>query len=157
MATEIERKFLVASEAWRERADEGISIQQGYLCSEGDRTVRVRLTASSAKLTIKGPTRGIARQEFEYDIPGRDAREMLDTLCAGAPVAKTRYRIEHGDRVWEVDVFEGANAGLVLAEVELDSEDERLELPGWVGREVSDDPRYFNVCLSRNPYGQWPS
>lgn len=157
MATEIERKFLVSGEGWRKQADAGEAIEQGYLCAEKRRTVRVRLTASGAKLTIKGAGEGIARSEYEYDIPGRDAREMLDALCTGVPIAKTRYRVEHRGHTWEIDVFEGANAGLVLAEVELGSVDEAVDLPGWAGREVSEDERYFNAYLTRHPFENWPA
>lgn len=156
MAKEIERKFLVAGEAWREKADSGTTMSQGYLCTHKARTVRVRLTDSAAKLTIKGASAGISRSEYEYDIPRQDAREMLDELCMDTPIAKTRYRLEHGGHIWEVDVFDGANAGLVLAEVELSSVHETVERPGWLGREVSDDERYFNSYLSRHPFSRWP-
>lgn len=155
MATEIERKFLVSDESWREVADKGTVIVQGYLCAERDRTVRVRLTGGNARLTIKGAGEGIARSEYEYDIPGRDAREMLDRLCVGTSIAKTRYRVAHFGHIWEVDVFEGANAGLVLAEIELGSTDESFELPDWAGAEVSEDERYYNAYLSRHPFTQW--
>ena len=155
MAIEIERKFLVVGNGWRDSADTGTAMRQGYLCADKERTVRVRLTDNTAKLTIKGPTDGIARSEYEYDIPERDAREMLAELCAHTPIAKTRYRVEHGDHLWEVDVFEGANAGLVLAEVELGSAGEAVELPDWAGEEVSDDERYYNAYLTRHPFGSW--
>ncbi|NBB92611.1 MAG: CYTH domain-containing protein [Gammaproteobacteria bacterium] len=155
MATEIERKFLVSGESWRQHADAGTAIRQGYLCAEKDRTVRLRLTATGATLTIKGAGAGIARSEYEYAIPRKDGQEMLDTLCVGAPIAKTRYRVEYSGHVWEIDLFEGANAGLVLAEVELDSADEAVDLPGWAGREVSEDERYYNAYLTRHPFGSW--
>ncbi len=157
MATEIERKFLVTGDAWREEADSGTAMSQGYLCVHEARTVRVRLTAGAAKLTIKGTSKGISRSEYEFDIPRRDAREMLDELCMDTPIAKTRYRVEYGGQVWEVDVFEGANAGLVLAEVELGRVDQSVELPSWVGPEVSGDERYFNAYLSRHPFKSWPA
>lgn len=155
MAMEIERKFLVGSEAWREKADAGTTMRQGYLCADEDRAVRVRLMGHSAKLTIKGPSEGISRSEYEYDIPAGDAREMLEALCIGTPIAKTRYRVEHGGHVWEVDVFEGDNAGLVLAEVELTSANESVDVPGWAGEEVSEDERYFNAYLTRHPFSSW--
>ena len=155
MPTEIERKFLVADQTWREQADEGTKMRQGYLCADRDRAVRVRLTASSARLTIKGAGQGIERSEYEYDIPESDAREMLDSLCVHEPIAKTRFRVPHGRHVWEVDVFEGANAGLVLAEVELDRADEAVERPDWVGQEVSGDERYYNAYLARRPFCSW--
>lgn len=155
MATEIERKFLVSGDAWRQRADEGTQMVQGYLCADQDRSVRVRLANGRARLTIKGASEGIARSEYEYDIPERDGREMLDELCLGTPIAKTRYRVRQGGHLWEVDVFAGANAGLVLAEVELASVDEAFERPHWVGEEVSDDERYFNAYLTRHPFTGW--
>lgn len=155
MATEIERKFLVAGENWKERADAGEAMRQGYLCVEDDRTVRVRLTQNGAKMTVKGASEGIARSEYEYEIPRRDAREMIDALCIDTPIAKTRYRVDQGDHTWEVDVFEGANTGLVLAEVELRREDESVEIPDWVGREVTDDERYYNAYLTRHPFDSW--
>ncbi|MCB9525553.1 MAG: CYTH domain-containing protein [Myxococcales bacterium] len=155
MATEIERKFLVASDAWRAAADGGTPYLQGYLASGGGATVRVRMAGKQGKLTIKGKTQGIARAEFEYTIPAADAEVMLRTLCRGQLVEKTRYRVPVGAHVWEVDVFVGANLGLVLAEVELGAEDEAFERPPWAGREVSDDPRYFNAYLARTPYAEW--
>lgn len=156
MATEIERKFLVKDEGWRPLADDGTTMEQGYLCADRVRTIRLRLMDSSARLTIKGASQGISRSEYEYDIPVDDAREMLDALCVHEPIAKTRYRVRNGAHIWEVDVFEGANAGLVLAEVELGSVDEEIDMPGWVGEEVSDDERYFNAYLSRQPFSHWP-
>jgi adenylate cyclase len=157
MATEIERKFLVVDDAWREQADAGTEMVQGYLAAQEHCTVRVRLAGSAAKLTIKGASAGISRSEYEYDIPEADARAMLEDLCVGAPILKRRYRVPYAGHVWEVDVFEGANAGLVLAEVELDRADEALEQPSWAGEEVSDDHRYYNACLSRYPYASWPA
>ncbi|MGJ8695454.1 MAG: CYTH domain-containing protein [Verrucomicrobiaceae bacterium] len=151
MAIEIERKFLVKGEI-----PEGVSTEmvQAYLSLDPERTVRVRLEGEVAKLTIKGRSEGISRKEFEYEIPEEDARELM-ALAIGAPVEKTRTRIEVGKHLWEVDVFRGANAGLVLAEVELGSEDEVPVLPDWVGEEVSDDPRYFNSYLARSPFAEW--
>ena len=155
MPTEIERKFLVANEGWREHADAGTRMRQGYLCADRSRAVRIRLSDSSARLTIKGAGEGISRSEYEYDIPESDAREMLDSLCVHEPIAKIRYRIQHGRHVWEVDEFEGANAGLILAEVELAAESERVEMPDWAGREVSGDERYYNAYLARHPFRNW--
>jgi adenylate cyclase len=157
MATEIERKFLVTGDGWKESADAGTRMRQGYLCIDDERAVRVRLAGDSAKLTIKSAGEGITRSEYEYEIPERDAREMLDSLCVGTPITKTRYRVRDGGHDWEVDVFDGANAGLVLAEVELDREDESVDVPGWVGREVSDDERYYNAYLARHPFDSWTS
>ena len=153
MGTEIERKYLVQDT--RFLADlEGVALSQGYLATGAGVSVRVRIAATRAWLTIKGPTIGLSRLEFEYSIPTDDARELL-ALAPNAPVEKTRFRIPHGDVVWEVDVFEGANAGLVTAEVELEREDQTFSLPPWIDREVSDDSRYANASLSIHPYGQW--
>ena len=154
MAREIERKFLVASDAWR-GAGPGTSIRQGYLSLDPERTVRVRTSGGKAWLTIKGLSRGAARDEFEYEIPVKDAEAMLDGLRVGPVLEKTRTRVPFGGRVWDVDEFRGENAGLVVAEVELDAEDEKVELPPWVGREVTDDPRYYNSNLAMNPWRRW--
>lgn len=164
MAIEIERKFLVKPGAWRPR-DGGSHIQQGYLNSQGGLTVRVRIERSeagssdpanaTATLAIKGPTAGISRLEFQYPLPLQDAVVMLDSLCDGAVIDKHRYRELHGKHVWEIDVFHGDNEGLIVAEVELGSEDEELSLPQWVGQEVSRDPRYANSSLLRNPFKDW--
>lgn len=155
MGVEIERKFLVQADGWRADADGGTPYLQGYLASGDGATVRVRMAGAQGKLTIKGKTRGIARAEFEYDIPAADAEAMLRTLCKGHLVDKTRYRVPVGRHVWEVDVFLGGNAGLVLAEVELGAEGEAFERPAWAGAEVSDDPRYFNAYLARRPFTTW--
>lgn len=154
MAIEIERKFLVKDDAWRAAAGPGTLLVQGYLCSGGEATVRLRLAADRAWLTIKGTTVDLARPEFEYVIPRDDALALLD-LCLPWPIEKTRYRVEHAGRVWDVDVFHGANAPLVTAEVELARADEQVEVPAWVGAEVSDDPRYRNASLARHPFGNW--
>ncbi|TCZ63211.1 CYTH domain-containing protein [Roseicella aquatilis] len=152
MGTEIERKFLVAGDGWRrEAAGPGVPLRQGYLAGGGGPeapVVRVRLAGPRAFLTIKGP--GLTtRAEFEYPIPVADAEAMLATLCAPPVLEKVRHRVEHAGLVWEVDVFGGHLAGLVLAEVELDSADQAVALPDWVGREVSGDPRYVNSNLAR--------
>ena len=154
MAIEIERKFLVTNNSWRENVM-GILFRQGYLSAESERTVRVRLEGDVGKLTIKGKTEGISRSEYEYEIPRQEAAEMLDTLCLKPLIEKTRYRIEHAGLVWEVDEFYGANEGLILAEVELESEDTKFELPDWVGQEVSGNPRYYNSNLVKDPYTEW--
>ena len=154
MPIEIERKFLVVGDSWRQGAT-GTSYRQGYLCTEPERTVRVRLAGDAGTLTIKGKTEGISRAEFEYVIPPVEAAELLDRLCLRPLIEKTRYRVEHAERVWEIDEFYGDNAGLVLAEVELESVDAALDLPPWVGREVSADSRYFNASLVQNPFTAW--
>lgn len=153
MGIEIERKFLVTGEPWR--GGRGVVFRQGYLCTDPARTVRVRLADAHGYLTIKGESRGASRREFEYEIPAEDARQMLAELCSGPQIEKTRYRLEHFGLTWDVDVFAGENAGLVLAEIELDDEQKEIDLPTWVGREVTGDPRYYNASLSRSPYSTW--
>lgn len=153
MAQEIERKFLPANEGWRGLAA-GTAYLQGYLCASKGQTVRVRLAGEQALLTIKGPTQGISRAEFEYAIPVADARELF-LLCPLPPIEKTRYRIKHAGLIWEVDEFFGANSGLVLIEVELASAGQEIIKPGWVGEEVSTDSRYANAMLSLHPYSTW--
>lgn len=152
MAIEIERKFLVRNTAFLQHQT-GTAFKQGYLNREGV-TVRVRVAGEQAFLTIKGKTRGLSRSEFEYPIPIADAKQML-ALCALPAIEKTRYLIDHADKCWEVDVFHGANQGLIIAEVELDNENESLTLPDWVGREVSHEARYFNSQLASHPFCQW--
>lgn len=154
MPTEIERKFLVRGEQWR-RGATAVRYRQGYLCAEKERAVRVRTAGDKGYLTIKGLSRGAARAEYEYEIPLGEANEMLDSLCHRPLIEKKRYRIPAGDLVWEVDEFEGENAGLIVAEVELKSADQPVDLPPWAGQEVTDDPRYYNASLVRNPYGRW--
>jgi CYTH domain-containing protein len=153
MSIEIERKYLLKGMTWKEGAESAF-IRQGFLSTDGV-TVRVRTIGEEGFLTIKGPTHGVSRLEFEYSIPIADAERMLDELCPHPLIEKTRYRIRHGDLVWEVDEFSGDNEGLVLAEVELSHEDEAISLPEWIGEEVSGDPRYFNSNLSVHPYTEW--
>lgn len=154
MGTEIERKFLVVGDEWREGAV-GVDCRQGYLAVDHARSVRVRVMGDKGFITIKGATHGISRAEFEYEIPAGDAREILDTMCAESQVIKTRYLVKYGGFTWEVDVFAGDNQGLIVAEIELTSEDQKFELPPWIGEEVSHDHRYGNLNLSRNPYCRW--
>jgi adenylate cyclase len=155
MSREIERKFLVRSDAWRQGAS-GKAYRQGYLSVDPDRTVRVRVAGDAAFLTVKGRAEGAARAEYEYAIPRAEAEEMLDRLCLRPLIEKTRYRIPHEGLVWEVDEFSGDNAGLVVAEVELVAEDQAVALPPWVGREVTGDPRYANASLVTLPFSAWP-
>jgi adenylate cyclase len=151
MATEIERKFLVQGDSWRMQAVGSARLAQGYLSSNSKATVRIRLYDNvRAVVTIKGKTAGISRAEFEYVVPLADGRELLE-LARPEVVLKTRYRVPHDGMVWEVDVFEGAHAGLVMAEVELESADQTIALPDWAGREVSYDDRYANASLARHP------
>lgn len=145
MATEIERKFLVVGEGWR-NGQPGARYCQGYLTTKRI-TVRVRRAANHAYLTIKGPARGISRPEFEYPIPVEDAETMLRTLCKRPLVEKTRYAVFFAGKEWAVDVFSGKNAGLVLAEIELSNPDEPFEMPPWIGEEVTHDKRYKNSSL----------
>lgn len=155
MAVEIERKFLVRGSAWKvAEGVQAVRYCQGYLSRDKARTVRVRIAGDAAFLTIKGETRGATRAEFEYPIPVEDAQALL-LLCDGPLIAKTRYVLQHGSTTWEVDEFAGDNAGLVVAEVELHSEDQAFERPAWLGEEVTADARYFNSALSRHPYRQW--
>lgn len=153
MAAEIERKFRVANDTWRDGTC-GVRIAQGYLSLDPDRTVRVRLAGENAWLTIKGRTQGITRAEFEYAIPLDDARALLE-LCLPAVIDKTRHEVYSGGYFWEIDVFHGDNEGLVIAEVELTDESITPELPPWAGAEVSADARYFNSCLATAPFKEW--
>jgi adenylate cyclase len=155
MATEIERKFLVSGESWRDAVESETRMVQGYVANNQSATVRVRVAGDRAFLTIKGMMHGASRSEYEYPIPPADAEAMLDELAISPPIDKVRHRVRCGDHVWDLDVFAGENAGLVMAEVELDSEDETFEMPDWAGREVTGDKRYYNVNLSRNPFSRW--
>lgn len=154
MPLEIERKFLVRGEGWRDQGG-GIPYRQGYLSTVPDRTVRVRLVRDKGYLTIKGVSVGATRAEYEYEIPAVEASEMLDNLCERPLIEKTRYRVEYQGLVWEVDEFDGDNAGLIIAEVEIDAEDQAIILPDWVGNEVTGDPRYYNANLITDPFTSW--
>ena len=150
MGIEIERKFLIDTDKLPP-LPHGYTIKQGYILTADHTTVRVRIRNQDAFLTIKGKSTGASRLEFEYPIPLHDAHDMLEALCQSAVVEKTRYLVEHEGHTWEVDVFEGSNKGLVVAEVELDCEEETFALPSWVTKEVTDDIRYFNSNLIDNP------
>jgi adenylate cyclase len=154
MAQEIERKYLVDVAAWKPR-DEGTHYRQGYLSSQKERVVRVRLEGAEAKLTIKGITVGVTRAEFEYPIPVDDAVAMLRDLCEQPLIEKRRHVEVHEGKTWEIDVFLGDNEGLVLAEVELASENEPISIPSWAIHEVSNDARYYNANLQSAPYKTW--
>ena len=151
MAQEIERKFLISGEGWKSDIESSARLQQGYLSTSAKATVRVRIyDDAEAVLTLKGKTEGISRAEFEYAIPLEDARELME-LAKPNVIEKRRHKVPFKAHVWEVDVFEGQHEGLVLAEVEMQSADEHVDLPPWIGREVSEDDRYANASLSRNP------
>jgi len=152
MAQEIERKFLVTSEQWRNSPCD--LLRQGYLV-QGEVTVRVRVSETRAWITVKGPATGACRDEFEYPIPLQDAGEMLSLLCRGPLIEKYRYRVLYKGLVWEVDEFLGENKGLIVAEVELLSQSQLVSLPPWVGREVTGLQRYYNSSLITKPYSQW--
>jgi CYTH domain-containing protein len=154
MGTEIERKFLVRLDRWRPSSG-GTHFVQGYLSSTKERVVRVRIEGDQARLTIKGITVAMTRMEFEYVIPLEDARVLLHDLCERPLIDKHRHRETHGTHTWEVDVFHADNEGLVVAEVELKAESDLLDLPAWVGEEVTGDPRYFNSNLLTHPFSSW--
>jgi len=149
---EIERKFLVVGDAWRQ--GEGVPYAQGYLNRAAERTVRVRIAGDHAFLTVKGVSKGATRAEFEYEIPRADAEQLLQ-LSDGPVIRKNRRIVEHRGSTWEVDEFFGENEGLVVAELELETEDQDFAKPEWLGREVTDDPRYYNSSLAGNPYRNW--
>ena len=147
MPLEIERKFLVdAKKLVKLKLTGGERISQGYLSTDANKVVRVRIKKNRGFLTIKSANIGIIRQEFEYEIPVNDAEEILK-LCAPNLLKKVRYKVDYAGHVWEVDIFEGRHAGLILAEVEINSLDEFVKIPDWVGEEVSDNPKYFNSNL----------
>ena len=153
MGKEIERKFLVTGEAWRK--GEVSDYRQGYLSIDKQRTVRVRVAGDVARLTVKGITEGATRAEYEYPIPVADAKSMLETLCLRPLIEKRRYRIRHGGMTWEIDEFLGENAGLIIAEIELETVQQPFDKPSWVGEEVTSDPRYYNANLVTRPYTTW--
>lgn len=154
MGIEIERKFLVASDGWRQQAASRTRFSQGYLSRDPARTVRVRIAGDAAFLTIKGATTGATRAEFEYAVPVADAQQLL-AMCDGPVVEKVRHLCPHDGMTWEVDEFLGANAGLVVAEIELDTEGQTFARPGWLGAEVTGDARYVNANLAVHPFTTW--
>ena len=154
MAAEIERKFLVMGDDWRDAPSTYFC--QGYLNRDKHRTVRVRIAGDTAMLTVKGLTTGASREEYEYSVPLEDATAMLK-LCEGPVVEKNRYVIKHRGLDWEVDEFLGDNTGLIVAEVELESEQQEIVPPKWVSDEITDDPKFFHSNLSTRPYNTWPA
>jgi len=154
MAVEIERKFLVDTIP-QNKISRSKMVKQGYMVNDERQVVRVRSIDHDHFLTIKSTTKGLSRLEFEYAIPEEDARDMFEHLCASSFIEKTRHYIEHQGHLWEVDEFQGKNQGLILAEIELKSENETFQRPDWIGDEVSHDPRYYNMNLTTNPYENW--
>lgn len=155
MATEIEHKFLLVSDAWREQVERSERMTQGYLLAQAKSSVRLRIVGDQAKLNIKSATVGTARSEYEYSVPLADAQEMLENLAEGPLIDKTRHYVQHGNHLWEIDEFYGDNRGLIVAEVELNAVDEQFEKPDWLGEDVSLDVRYYNSMLTKNPYKNW--
>ena len=155
MAKEIERKYLVRDDSWRDHVHHEVRYEQGYLANTEQCSVRVRVGGDQAHVNIKSRTVGASRLEFEYPVPMEDARVMLRELCLRPIIEKTRYIVHHESRVWEVDVFDGDNAGLVVAEIELEDEAQTVPLPPWAGEEVTHDVRYYNTNLAVTPYSQW--
>lgn len=154
MGVEIERKYLVLNDDWKKKA-RPCRLMQGYLQTDKERTIRVRVIDDKGILTIKGENNGPTRLEFEYSIPVIDALELLDNLCLKPLIDKTRYFTDYCGLTWEIDEFHRENEGLVIAEVELKSENQKIELPAWVGEEVTGDERYYNSYLSSHPYSNW--
>lgn len=154
MATEIERKFLVKDDGYKQNA-EACCYMQGYLCTDPNRTVRIRIAGDKGFIAIKGKNNGISRAEFEYEIPMKDGKKILFELVKTGIIEKTRHVVFFKDRKWEVDEFHGENEGLVVAEIELNDENEPFEKPSWIGDEVSNDCRYYNSNLSQHPFKGW--
>lgn len=159
MGIEIERKFLLKDDAWRQLVSETHLIKQGYLQSgleaSQQSSVRIRISNKTANINIKSVDLTMVRQEFEYDIPLHDAEQMLATLCGHVIIEKTRYYVPYQSHLWEIDVFDGANEGLQIAEIELTTTDEKFDRPAWIGDEVTDDERFYNIYLLKKPYKSW--
>jgi adenylate cyclase len=155
MGKEIERKFLIDQQKWDKLSKpEGKLFRQGYLLTDQDKTIRVRATETKGFLTIKGQTIGATRMEYEYEIPLAEATELLDNFSL-SELSKTRYEIPFGGKLWEVDVFFGDNEGLIVAEIELESEDETFDLPDWISNEVTEEEKYYNSNLTVKPFKDW--
>lgn len=155
MAVEIERKFLVRNNHWRSQVRGERRLVQGYLANTDRGSIRIRLSGDKASINIKSMTLGVTRSEFDYPIPADEAELMLQTLCMKPLIEKTRFHVVHEGHTWEIDEFHGDNAGLVVAEIELQDKSEAFSRPDWLGEEVSDDPRYYNVCLVERPFRTW--
>lgn len=155
MGVEIERKFLVRNEDWRPLVEKSETCIQGYVSIRGEGAIRIRLIGVKAFLTLKGPREGIRRSEFEYEIPRQDAKDLLRQFCEKQVISKVRHLLKYQGRLWEIDEFKEDNEGLILAEVELDFASQKVDLPSWIGREVSENERYFNARLSKCPFKTW--
>jgi adenylate cyclase len=156
MAIEIERKFQLSGDSWRRQIRSSTLLRQGYLANTARASVRVRLAGEDAWLSVKAMTPGRSRAEYEVPVPPDDAGEMLDRLCEGALIEKWRHLVRHEGHTWEIDEFLGENAGLIVAELELDSEEEAFGRPTWLGEEVTHDERYYNFRLAQHPWRRWP-
>ncbi len=157
MAIEIERKFLLVDDSWRPAADAGTKMRQGYLSNSEKSSIRVRISGDVAHINIKSAEPGCVRREYEYPIPVSDAEELLADLCHDALIEKIRYKVNFSGFIWEIDVFSGVNQGLIVAEIELDDLEQKFPRPPWIGREVSDEIRYYNSHLIYYPFCQWSS
>jgi len=155
MPIEIERKFLLSNDTWRDEVVKSSRIRQGYMGIIDKASVRIRIQGDKANINVKSATLDIRRMEYEYEIPLDEAEEMLDQLCNQPQIDKTRFIVKRDGHVWEIDEFYGDNEGLVVAEVELGSEDEAVIKPDWIGEEVTTDPRYYNVSLIKHPFKEW--
>ena len=155
MGLEIERKYRVVNDSWKSAVESESVLKQGYLVAQPEVAIRVRIDGKRAQLNIKGGMTGISRSEYEYEIPLPDAEEIIANLVTGSLIDKTRYKVRCGEHVWDLDVFHGDNTGLVIAEIELESETEHFQMPDWAGDEVSRDARYLNANLIKHPYRDW--
>lgn len=155
MAKEIERKYLLKNDSWRQEVVNSEHYVQAYLANNKQCSVRIRICDDKADLNIKGMTIGVVRDEYEYTIPIEDARTMVETICLKPYIEKTRHFVQHAGKTWEIDEFEKENQGLIVAEVELEDTREEIQLPAWIGEEVTEDPKYYNVCLIQHPYSDW--
>ena len=155
MGIEIERKFLLRDDSWRNKVERQDKIQQGYLANSALASVRIRVFGEQANINIKSRDLGVQRSEYEYPIPVEEARELLATLCDKRQIDKTRHYVSHAQHSWEIDEFHGDNQGLVVAELELKAKDESFSEPQWLGKEVTQEERYYNIALVDNPYCDW--
>jgi len=155
MATEIEHKFTLKNDNWRSEVVKSERLVQGYLAGNERSSIRVRIAGDKANLNIKSATLGIYRQEYEYEIPLADGEKILEDLCEKPVIDKVRHYVQYEGKTWEVDEFGGENEGLIVAEVELNSEDEEFAIPEWADKNVSGDPRYYNVSLVKHPFKNW--